>query len=248
MKKLQTPIKGIDVSKWQGKIDWKSVKEDNINFAIIKCGGSDASSPYTDPRFYENYQEAKKHMLVGTYYFAGDDLLVKGGNILAEHCLSIIKACYFQYPVYLDIERNIFIGRQEQVTKEAINFCETIKNYGYTPGIYASDISGFYNSLILDRIKQYSIWVARYGSVPKYVSEYDIWQNSGNGIVKGITGAVDTNFCYYDICKSVQEIPDTLIDEIWDGEWGNGEERKQKLEQAGYDYVSVQSIINERLR
>lgn len=246
MKKLQTAIKGIDVSHWQGDINWKAVYNNGVRFTIIKVGGFEQGG-YSDSRFIKNFREASALMSVGVYYYAGINLL-NGGAVLANHCLKLIEAeTNKKLNVFIDVEELKFMERRDLCTQETINFCETIKAAGHTPGIYASDISGFKQSLQLEKLTQYNLWVARYGMEPIYVKDYVMWQYTGSGSVPGIETDVDLNYCYYDIFteKTTKPVTNELIQEIMNGKWGNGEVRKQKLIAAGYDYDEVQEAINK---
>ncbi len=190
--------KGIDVSHWQGDIDWGKVRGDGVTFAILKAGGSDAGR-YRDKSFERNYQSAKANGIkVGCYYFNGAGCTsAEAGVSDAQHFLSLISGKVFEYPCYSDLEAPTSATRQGN-TEAVISFCETVKNAGYKTGIYASDISGFKDRLDLSRLGAYDKWVARYGSTPKYVPEYQVWQFSSSGAVKGINGRVDMDISYFD--------------------------------------------------
>lgn len=247
--KLKNPIKGIDVSHWQGEIDWVSPAFDDIRFVILKAGGSDAKNPYIDNMFHSNYEEAHKYYSVGAYYYAGDDLLRVGGKVLAARMLEIVKGKMFELPLFIDIEQPLFLNQQEKVTYEVNEWVKWIHKNKYAAGVYASDVSGYYSSLDLKSLLPCVKWVARYGPKPSIVKDYDLWQYTGQGKVKGIKTPVDINYCFTDIEGIYPlDVARALIDEIFAGQWGNGAERKEKLEQAGYDYNAVQAIINEIIR
>lgn len=187
---------GIDVSRWQGNINWAQVAQSGVTSVILKCGGSDDGA-YTDKTFEANYQGAKAAGLkVGVYYFVGKDFFtVDAGIANANHCLRILNGRPLDYPVYCDVEAPPS-GRKFELTQATLAFCATIQNGGYKMGIYGSDISGFkdrmdYNTIILN--PDISLWVARYGSQPKYATKWDIWQSSSSGSVPGISGRVDTD-------------------------------------------------------
>lgn len=189
---------GIDVSVYQGDIDWKNVKNSGIEFAIIKAGGSD-SGFYTDSKFEQNYRNAKAvGMPVGAYYFVGSGCISKTDGIAdAKRFLEIIKGKTFEYPVYIDLEATSPSNRNG-ATEACIGFCETMENAGYYCGIYASDVSGFNDRLDLSRLSKFDKWVARYGSKPVVVKSYGIWQKSDSGRISGISGNVDLDEAYMD--------------------------------------------------
>lgn len=187
-------IKGIDVSSWQGNIDFGLVKASGVQFVILKAGGSDAGC-YTDKRFYDNYVKATQAGLyVGAYYFVGKYCKSStDGMADAMRFADIIKDCILEYPVYIDFEAPDSSNKQGNT--DAVNaFCAYMESCGYYAGIYASDISGFKDRLYLDQLNKYDKWVARYGSEPKYVKNFGMWQASSQGTVPGISGRVDMDF------------------------------------------------------
>ena len=193
-------IKGIDVSHWQGDIDWEAVKEDGVEFAIIKAGGSDAGF-YIDSKFEENYAAAKAAgVAVGAYYFVGE--LCKSsedGAADAERFIDILKDKQFEYPVYIDFEAPDSSDKAGN-TDAVIAFCEAMENAGYFVGVYASEISGFKDRLDDSRLQHISHWVARYGSKPATdANVFHIWQYASDGSVAGINGNVDMDVSYLDL-------------------------------------------------
>lgn len=181
---------GIDVSRWQGSIDWATVKR-NVDFAIIKAGGSDAGF-YTDPMFEENYAACKKHKIpVGAYYFVGSRFWgLESGEVDAEKFLNQLKGKDFELPVYLDIEAQNRAYRRE-VTSAAIGFCDLIeKNKGFV-GIYGSEFSTFDEMVYDVDLTKYSWWIANYSNKPR--KDHLIWQYSSTGRIPGILGNVDLN-------------------------------------------------------
>lgn len=198
--------KGIDVSRWQGTIDFEKVASSGIDFVMIKAGGSDAGF-YTDRNFLYNYDNAKSVGLpVGAYYFAGSNSYgTEAGMNSAEHFLSIINGLSFEYPVVLDMETTD-PTRKEEATDFCIAFCEFLENAGYYVMIYGSDISTFKDRLQIGRLTAYDKWVAKYSkNPPYYVRQYNMWQYSSRGTVKGIEGNVDLNISYIDFEKLIME-------------------------------------------
>lgn len=194
---------GIDVSHWQGYIDWKEVKKSGkVDFAILKAGGSDKGF-YTDPYVYNNYLECKEnHIPVGAYYFAGPKFGSARGNGIADakRFYEIIKGCQFEYPIYLDIEAQP-IADKEGTTREAIDFCEYLEDKGYYVGIYASRISGFKDRLNAELLDVYTWWVADYSNpVPASIHQY-----TSGGSIPGILGNVDLNVCTIDFPEIMKE-------------------------------------------
>ena len=197
-------MKGIDVSHWQHSINFSSVKESGIEFAILKAGGSDAGF-YTDSKFEENYTAAVAAGLnVGCYYFAGSKFIgEKNGTADAKRFASIIKSKKFDMPIYLDIEAQP-TSEKSGITEAAIAFCDHMEKQGYFIGIYASDISGFKERLDPSVVTKYSSWVARYGKQPEYNRYWNMWQYSSTGTVTGITGRVDLDISNFDFPKLIK--------------------------------------------
>lgn len=192
--------KGIDVSRWQGNINWIAVKDSGVEFAIIKAGGSDAGF-YKDRNFEMNYTNAKTAGIkVGAYYFVGKLCKsYKDGAADAERFIEMLAGKQFEYPVYIDFEAPDANNRSGN-TDAVIGFCETMENAGYFVGVYASEISGFRDRLEDGRLQAYTHWVARYGNKPRSISErvLGIWQYSSTGRVNGIDGNVDMDESYID--------------------------------------------------
>ena len=198
------PHLGIDVSRWQGNINWKQVADDGIEFAIIKAGGSDDGF-YTDRNFYTNVQGCSANNIhCGAYYFVGKKCKsASDGAADAVRFFNIIKDQKLDYPVYIDFEAPDRTNKQGN-TDACFAFCEQMEAFGYYCGIYSSDISGFQDRLFLDQLKRFDKWVARYGSSPKYVKKYGMWQTSSSGHVAGIAGRVDTNYAYHDFDRIIK--------------------------------------------
>ena len=198
-------MKGIDVSIWQGIIDWTKVRNDGTQFAILKAGGSDAGF-YKDSTFEGNYLGCKAAGIhVGAYYFVGRNCTSKSdGEADAHRFIEMLKGKQFDMPVYLDFEAptaNDINGN----TQAAIGFCNVMEKAGYYVGIYASDISGFKEKLHASALRQFTWWVARYGDKPVYaVNSLGMWQYSSNGTVNGIKGRVDMDECYVDFPTAIK--------------------------------------------
>lgn len=191
--------KGIDVSAWQGSIDWDKVKADGIKFAILKAGGSDASYPYVDSHFHENYLNAKAcGIAVGAYYFVGSDCVTtSAGKAAAARFIDLLSGYKFEYPVYIDVEVTPTANRTG-ATDATIAFCKAMENAGYFAGIYGSTYSTFQSRLDDSRLTKYAHWVAQYSSSCEYWGNIGIWQYSSSGKVNGIYGNVDMNYSYVD--------------------------------------------------
>lgn len=199
-------IKGIDVSSWQGNIDWNRVRASGIDFAIIKAGGSDAGF-YKDKRFEQNVRgAAEAGVHVGAYYFVGPLCnSAEAGALDAYKFHQIIKDFTLDYPVYIDFEAPS--GRDKQGnTNAAYAFCSYMESLGYYAGIYASDVSGFKDRLIPDQLVRFDKWVAKYSTYePCVIKNWGMWQYSSKGSVPGISGYVDMNFSRNDYAEIIKQ-------------------------------------------
>ena len=194
---------GIDVSKWQGNIDWGKVRS-QVDFAIIRTGARsfDTGTISDDPYCKKNIEGAIANGIpVGAYFFS-QAINANEGKEEAERTLNMIRGYNITYPVIIDIESG---GRANNIsvkdrTEAAKAFCETIKNAGYTPMIYANK-NWLLNYLDMDSLSEYDVWLAHYVSgAPQnksnYQGKYSIWQYSDAGTVNGINGRVDMDICY----------------------------------------------------
>ena len=195
-----TGTMGIDVSKWNGNIDWNAVKNSGVSYVIIRCGyrGSSQGALIVDSKFKENIKGANAAGLkVGVYFFTQ---AVDKNEALEEASmvLELIKDYKISYPVFLDVEPSG--GRADSLdvasrTEICKTFCETIKQYGYTPGIYANK-NWLEGKLDMNVLGIYKVWLAQYASEPTYQGRYDIWQYKDTGKINGISGNVDLNSRY----------------------------------------------------
>lgn len=250
-------IKGIDVSKWQGNINFQKVKYSGISFVIIRAGYGKLPSQ-KDKCFEENYCKAKAAGFdVGTYWYSYA-MSVDEAREEAKACLSVIKGKQFEYPVYFDLEEQKQFAKGREFCDSIVNaFCGELEKNGYFAGLYISR-SPLERFISESTAKKYALWVAEYNSRCRYNGDYGMWQYSSKGKVNGISGNCDMNYCYknypsviknggfngYGKKKSVDEIAKEVID----GKWGNGEERKKKLSAEGYDWKAVQKKVNELLK
>ena len=192
----------IDVSTWQGNIDWSKVKADGVQGAIIRAGFGKVASQ-KDNKFERNYTNAKAvGMPIGAYWYSYATS-VADAKKEAEVCLSILKGKQFEYPIYYDLEDPSMTGCGKSVlTQIATTFCETLESAGYYVGIY-SNPNWLKNYLNYNTVKKYTLWLAHWGvSEPSY--ECGLWQYSSSGSVSGISGRVDMNWGYQDFPTEIK--------------------------------------------
>ena len=196
-----SPIFGIDVSLFQGKIDWGKVAGTNQEFAILRIGYNDRQ----DSEFVNNYQNAKAAGIpVGAYmysYAVTEEAAIEEANIVLER----IKGMQFEYPIYLDVEDPKLLKEEYNLTKEqrtenALAFVRTMQNNGYYVGIYSNPY-WFDTYLDVEKIQsECETWIAHYNDTYDYSNTaYGMWQFTDQGTVDGITvNTVDLNICYKD--------------------------------------------------
>ncbi len=200
---------GIDVSKWNEEIDWESVKDAGIEFAIIRCGyrGASTGALVIDPRYEENIRGAiEAGIPVGVYFFtqALDEVeAVEEASMV----IRLIEDYDVDYPVFLDSESAGGRGRADDLDSEERTrvhkaFLQTIEAAGYETGVYASR-NWLNERLDMTRLSDYRVWLAEYADVPTYDQYYHMWQYTSKGTVDGISTNVDLNLCYMNIDTSI---------------------------------------------
>lgn len=244
--------KGIDISTWQENVDYNKLKEQGIEFAIIRTGyGKNKSQK--DKMFEKHYEGLKNaNIKIGAYHYSYITS-IEGAIQEAKNCLEFIKGKTFDLPIFLDLEekRTSNLGK-ETVTQGALEFCKIIKDAGYKAGVYAN-LNWFLNYVNPNKLIENGnkIWLAQWASKPTANFNVDFWQYTSKGQINGISGNVDLDYELnvneekpVENKKTIEE----LAKEVINGLWGNGEERRQRLTNAGYNYQEVQNRVNEILR
>lgn len=189
---------GIDVSQYQGLIDWEVVK-DRIDFAIIRCGFGQDRPDQDDKLFRRNADECTRlNIPFGVYLYS----YAKNTNDAkkeADHVLRLVKDYQMAYPVYYDLEDNNTTGKQsnEVIGDIAKTFADILEDQGYYVGIYAS-LYWWKTKLTSPVFDRYTHWIANYTAELNYDGTYDMWQYSSTGWVEGVPTIVDLNYCYAD--------------------------------------------------
>lgn len=250
----------IDVSAHQGNIDWQKVKGNGVDGVIIRAGYGKKN---VDKKFKQNIEGAiAVGMNIGIYWFSYA-YSTEMARREAQYCVEVIEAYkeHINLPVFFDWEydsmryarQNNIVVSKTLITNMHIIFCQRITDFGFDAGYYLNlDYSK--NWISEEKLTEFKRWFAYWSS--KLPSECYLWQYSDKGSVRGITGNVDCNKLIGTINvkpsedeegtsekKSIKEIAQEVID----GKWGNGYERKNRLTKAGYDYKSVQTLVNEML-
>jgi GH25 family lysozyme M1 (1,4-beta-N-acetylmuramidase) len=255
-----TPIRGIDVSNWQGNIDWDEVKADGVQFAILRAGWGRLASQ-KDPKFDEYYAECKRlGIKIGAYWYSYAESEADA-RLEAQACMEVIKSKVFEYPIYYDVEERSILSRGYGFVNSIIRaWHDELRARKWYSGLYMSK-SHIDNLVDPNLAFKYALWVAQWGtSECTYSGDFGMWQYSSEGDIDGIAGNVDCDICY-------KPYPDTIInggwnnnrvstpstkksnkqiaEEVWQGKWGNGEDRRKRRAAAGYDYGTVQKLVDE---
>ena len=210
--------KGIDVSSWQGNIDWNTVKNSGqVDFVIIRCGWGNNDSSQNDAYWLRNASECKRLGIpFGVYIYSyacnTSYAVSEADHVLAQLNAAGLSPSQVAYPIYLDLEQqsksnnrpcgidnsnNEVLLSNGDLANIAQAFCNRIASAGYNPGIYAN-LNWWNNYLTSSVFDNYERWVAQYNSSCWYEGNYSLWQYASDGTVPGINGYVDMNYAYAD--------------------------------------------------
>lgn len=260
---------GIDISVWQRDINLSQAKAEGVNFTIIRG----AYGNQKDTAFETLYQRAKANGLgVGVYWWTravNEAQASEEAQILID---NVLRGKQFEYPIYIDVEdsllQNLGKAKVDAIITSALT---TLEKAGYYAGFYMN--RNWYNNYCngASLSKRFTCWLAQWSSAE--VSNFPMWQFGGEtnyqrtNKVAGIT--CDQDYCYVDFPSIIKnggfngygkgtpspapqpqpsrKSNEELANEVIAGKWGNGEDRKNRLTQAGYNYDAVQSIVNQKL-
>lgn len=201
-------IRGIDVSKYQGDIDWKKVAAEGIEFVIVRMGfrGMNEGTLEVDPYFKKNVEGAlKAGIKVGIYFFS-QAINETEAVEEADFVLDSIKDYNITYPVIFDTERvTTYEARANslsfaQRTANTKAFCDRVAEAGYTPMIYANT-KYMIMGIDLEELENYEKWFAVYSDKITFPYHFSMLQYSESGTIPGITGNVDLNISFVDYSK-----------------------------------------------
>ena len=260
---------GIDVSKWQGDFNFKQAKSEGVQFAILR--GAYACSK--DTKFESYYKTCEAlNLPVGVYHYSMAKSVSEARTEANFLINNVLKGKQFEYPIYMDVEDKVQrdLGKN-LLTEIVIAFCDTLEKAGYYVGIYSSG-SFFSTYMNESKLERFDKWIAHWSKQCSYKGNYGMWQFGGetNEIRSNrVAGVVcDQNYALKDYPKIIKEkglngynknitVKPTvnpsksvteIANEVIDGKWGNGEDRKTKLTKDGYDYKSVQAEVNKLLK
>lgn len=192
-------MNGIDVSKYQGKIDWKKARSCGVEFAMIRAVSSNKNGLYVDPYFHSNVEGAKAVGIhVGAYIYT---YATNIPDVQREMAFLIheLKKHEFDMPIAFDIEYEPKILALSKETKTTLvkTAMSLLEQAGYYAMIYAS--KNFYDQLLDNKqLQSYDVWIAQYSSKCTASVKPGIWQHTSKGKVYGINGNVDLDIAYKD--------------------------------------------------
>ena len=190
--------KGIDVSRYQGSINFNKVKASGIEFVMIRCGTGYNQKACKDVKFETYYKQAKAAGLKVGAYFYSYAATENHARREASWVLDWIKGKVFDYPIVFDMEeRSVAKLGKTKISAIATAFCSTVEKAGYYVSIYSSKswIESYYTADVLNK---YDLWVAQWAPSCTYAGSYGMWQYTADGVIPGISGRVDCNISYKD--------------------------------------------------
>lgn len=263
--------KGVDISSNNGDIDINKIKQAGYEFVMIRCGfGSDIASQ-DDSQFEVNVKKCEAAGIPWGVYLYSYALNTSDAASEANHVIRLLKGKKPTMPVAFDMEDADGYKRRHGVTSGSIlisickEFLQRIRKAGYYPMLYAS--LSYLNNELNDPslLKSYDVWVAQWSSTCDYAGSYGLWQYGGetnfleSNSIPGC-GVVDKNKCYKDYPLLIKKDGynnwpkpnakkdlsiEVLSFQVLNGEWGEGDQRKRLITEAGYDYNKVQTRVNE---
>ncbi len=197
---------GVDVSSWQGDVNWQKLKEEGVYFAFIRVGyrGYESGKLNKDEYFEKNIKGAlEAGIKVGVYFFS-QALNAQEAYDEAVYLLDMIKGYNITFPVVFDWETiNASSARTNGIETDALCqaanvFCSTVEEAGYIPMVYCNQsVSLLYYEL--SRIDNYDFWYAEYKDKPTFYYDFDIWQYGCTGNFEGVPHAdLDVNISFVD--------------------------------------------------
>ena len=194
-------LRGIDISHWQGDVDWQQVKAAGVEFVILRLGqrGAEQGLLTADTRAQEYYEGARAAGLkIGAYFFS-QAVTPEEAVEEAQFARSIMDGWTLDMPLAYDWEQYAQNGRTNQVTGDMLTqctlaFCETVAQAGFTPMVYFNKDQA--RRIDLLALADYEFWLAMYESEMDYPHRINMWQFSAKGSIPGITGDVDMNLYF----------------------------------------------------
>ena len=187
---------GIDVSRHQGTIDWKAVKNAGVEFAVIRCGYGDDETDQDDSQWERNVSQCEKLGIPYGVYLYSYATSTSQAASEGRHAVRLLKGHSPTLPVFYDLEENrqLSLGNSG-LADLARTFADIVSNAGYEVGVYAS--RSWWNNYLTDSVfENWYRWVAEWRSSCSYGGRYEMWQYASDGSVSGVSGNVDMDYWY----------------------------------------------------
>lgn len=262
---------GIDLSR-HNSLDLNKIAN-SIDFVILKIGGGD-DGLYRDSKFKEYYKQCEAIGISKGCYFFGQAMTIEEADKEADYILNLLKGYQFDYPIFYDVEAKMLSLDKRALTNIIKRVCSKVESEGHWVGIYSS-VDHFNDNMYDSELKKYSHWVASWcDTKPKLLNggETQMWQFGGetneirSPFINGV--CIDQNYCYTDYPSLIKQkglngytvttkptsntttkkTNEEVAKEVIKGVWGNGTERKNKLQANGYNYSEVQKIVNAMVK
>ena len=252
-------MKIIDVSQFNGAIAWHKVANSSDG-AIIRAGyrGYGSGKLATDKNFKANIAAACAAGVDVGVYFVTQAISEAEAREEARYTMDLVKGYKLTLPIFIDSEdANNGAGRADsgKLTKEKRTdilkaFCDEVQIEENIAGIYASQY-WFINRTDIEKLNNLYLWVAKYSTIEPSIA-WDAWQYTSQGRIDGIIGNVDISdfkgtLLDNSLTQNTKKTDEEIANEVIAGLWGNGADRKAKLEEAGYNYNKIQDLVNEKL-
>jgi len=197
---IEGSITGIDVSYWQGTIDWDAIKAEGVEFTFIRVGHGDRK---LDTQYTRNIKEANRVGIPAGVYFYSTAQTVEEAILDAQFVIDSVQGYKISYPIVIDMEDSsqVNLGK-EKITEMIIAFCDEIRAAGYTPMIYCNEY-WYKNYVDFSQLDDIEHWIARYAGKSSADIPKDIWQAGSTTRLNGIKGNVDIDFAYTDYSKII---------------------------------------------
>lgn len=198
--------KGIDVSYYDGDINWSEIEKTDVSFVFVRCGYCNSDGSIELDKKFKTYMKAlkKTRLKVGIYIYSYAESK-KAAKRAAREMLRLIKPYRVSYPVVFDIEDKKYEKERKKKNTALVKaFLEETEKHNYYSMFYTNK---YFLEEYLDRnaLSDYDLWIARYNRVVGYKGEYGIWQYTDKGKIKGISGHVDMDIAYKDYAKIIKK-------------------------------------------
>ncbi len=196
---------GLDVSRYQGGIDWNAVARSGRQFVIIRAVSSNNAGVYVDPYFERNYAGAKAAGLrVGAYYFTYAQTNAYADREIDLLC-QVLRGKKFEYPIFVDMEAESVAALGRERTTELAGYAlERLRREKFYAGLYTYAAFAR-NRIDMHRLSAYPLYIADYTGSVQYPGAYQMWQYTGTGRVPGVSGNVCLDYSYRDFLPEIRQ-------------------------------------------